>query len=150
MNVARRKFLLLASLAAQMAALARSSRGEAAGELVIVLHSKNTESPSLSEVKRIFVGDTTFWPGNVSIHPIVRPADTPAGEAFFHAIRITPSRFRRLWQERQLSGKGVAPETILPPAAMLAKVATDVGAIAFATSDEIPSDAQGVRVLLIR
>jgi hypothetical protein len=141
----RRPFL--ASLTFGLVALLVEGRARAGDELVLVLHAKNGESPDLATVKRMFLGDTAFWPGNVPVHPFVRPAGTPAGDAFFRAIEVAPGRFKRLWQEKELSGKGTAPETVDAVSALAAKVAADRGAIGVALASELPAGTPGVRLV---
>ena len=146
----RRRFLVIAHifpLIALMLLAARISFAE--GDLVLVVHANNKEDPGVSEAKKLFLGDTSFWPGNIPVKLFVRPADSPASEAFFRAIQIAPARFKRLWQEKQLSGQGNAPEQVGAAAALLARVAADPGAVGFALSDELPAAPAGVRIIAL-
>jgi hypothetical protein len=132
------------------ALLALATRSSSAGgDLVLVVHASNKENPSMSEAKRLFLGDNTFWPGNVPVKLFVRPSDSPAADAFFRAIQIAPARFKRLWQEKQLSGQGNAPENVAAASALVAKVAADPGGVGFALSDEVPANPPGVRVIAL-
>jgi hypothetical protein len=144
----RRRLLLIAHvLTAATIVCLMARNGTAAGELVLVLHAGNKENPDSSETRHFFLGETAFWPGNVPVKLFVRPGDSPAADAFFRTIGIAPTRFKRLWQEKQLSGQGSSPETVAAAAALISKVATDPGAIGFALSDELPSNPPGVRVV---
>jgi hypothetical protein len=95
------------------------------------------------------VGDTLFWPGNLPVHPILRPAETPAAVAFYQALHVAPSRFKRMWQEKQLSGQAQTPQNIATAPLLLAKIATDAGAIGFALAAELPSKLVGVRAIVL-
>lgn len=119
----------------------------APGDLVLVLNAKNTASPDSSLARRMFFGESVFWSGNVPVRLVVRPADTPSGKEFFKAIGMTPTRFKRLWQEKQLSGQGVAPETIAAAQAVVARVAGDPGGLGVALAEEVPANAPGVRII---
>lgn len=144
----RHRWLLIAHVVIVAALLVVSTRNSSAeGELVVVVNARNSENPGLAEVKKLFLGDTAFWAGNVPVKLFTRPADSPAGLAFFRAIQVAPPRFKRMWQEKQLSGSGSPPEVVASPADLIAKVAGDPGAIGFALSDELPGDAAGVRVI---
>jgi len=141
---------LLIALTAVLATFGTATTpSEAGGELVVIVNAKNGQSPSLEETKRMFVGQTMYWPGNLPAHPITRPPESRAGEGFFKAIQVSPSRFRRIWQEKQLSGQGQTPETLPTGQAVVAKVAADPGAIGFAMSDEVPANGS-VKVLPLR
>jgi hypothetical protein len=117
----------------------------AEGNLVFLVNTRNSQKLDEADAKRLFVGDTVYWPGNVPVHPVLRPAETPAGVAFYQALHVAPSRFKRMWQEKQLSGQAQAPESIAAPATLLAKIASDPGAIGFALSTELPAKLVGVR-----
>jgi ABC-type phosphate transport system substrate-binding protein len=147
----RHRFLLIAHMVfAATVLLAFPRKSSAEGDLVIVVNAQNSGNPSVNEVKKLFLGDTTFWPGNVPVKLFSRPPDSPAGEAFFRTIQVAPSRFKRAWQEKQLSGQGNPPEVVSVPAALVAKVAADPGGIGFALSDELPSNPAGVRVIVLK
>src|SRR5689334_21546623 len=83
--ITRRHFLAAVSV---LCASLWQRRAHAAGNVVLVLNAKNGESPDAASAKKIFLGDVAFWPGNVAIHLFVRPAESPAGDAFFKAISI--------------------------------------------------------------
>jgi hypothetical protein len=142
----RRPFL--ASCAALLAALLAPAPSRAGGEdLVLIVNAKNGESPDSATAKKLFLGDTVFWKGNVPVHVVVRPAGSPPGDAFFRAIGVAPARFKRIWQEKELSGQGSAPETIDGAAGVIAKVAADAGGLGVALASEVPAGAGGVRVI---
>ncbi len=142
----RRRFLLVALLAITFPSTFIGSSSGAAGQLVLVVNAKNAKSPSKDEAKQLFLGETMFWPGNVAVRLVLRPADSPAGEAFYTTLGVAPSRLKRVWQEKQLSGQGNAPDTIAAAPAMVAKIAADPGGIGFAMADEV-AGAAGVRVI---
>jgi hypothetical protein len=147
----RRSVSLIADVVIVALLLALGARDSTAeGELVMVVHANNKYDPNTNEFKRLFVGDTMFWPGNVPVKLYVRPVETPAGNTFFHTIHIAPPRFRRLWQEKQLSGQGTVPEIVVIVWALVGKVASDPGAIGFAMADELPTNPPGVRILPLR
>src|SRR4051812_16431971 len=104
-SMSRRRFLGCAAVVLGVLLAQRPTRA-GSNELVIVLNEKNAETPDLAAAKKLFIGDTTFWRGNIAVHIPVRPADSAPGDAFYHAISVAPARFKRLWQENQLSGQG--------------------------------------------
>jgi hypothetical protein len=123
---------------------------EASGDaLVILVNARNTQNIDASDAKKLFVGETLFWPGNLPVHPILRPAETPAGVAFYQALRVAPSRFKRIWQEKQLSGQAQSPQNIATAPLLIAKIATDAGAIGFVLAAELPPKMVGVRAIVL-
>jgi ABC-type phosphate transport system substrate-binding protein len=144
----RRHFL--ASASALCAAVLWQREAHAGGNIVLVLNTTNGASPDLAGAKKIFLGDVAFWPGNGAVRIFVRPSDSPAGDAFFRAISVAPARFKRLWQEKQLSGQGTTPEIVVAASALVAKIAADPGGIGYALADEIPEGTTGVRIVPLR
>jgi ABC-type phosphate transport system substrate-binding protein len=147
----RHRWVLVLHVALAAVLLLVSARTSSAeGDLVIVVSAQNGENPGIAEVKKLFLGDTTFWSGNVPVKLFSRPTESPAAQAFFRAIQVAPPRFKRMWQEKQLSGQGTPPETVADPAALIAKIAADPGGIGFALSDELPANPAGVRVITLK
>jgi hypothetical protein len=143
--------LAIAASGVLCAALLLAARTHAAGtDLVILVNSRNTQRLDLADAKKLFVGDTLFWPGNLPVHPILRATETPAALAFYRAIHVAPSRFKRMWQEKQLSGQAQAPAKIATAPLLLAKIASDPGAIGFALAAELPQKLIGVRLIMLR
>jgi len=140
---------LIAAAFVTCTALMLTTPTEAAGDLVILVNARNTQNIDASDAKKLFVGETLFWSGNVPVHPILRPAETPAAVAFYQALHVAPSRFKRMWQEKQLSGQAQIPQNIATAQLLIAKIATDVGAIGFALAAELPSKMVGVRAFVL-
>jgi hypothetical protein len=65
-------------------------------------------------------------------------------------LQVAPSRFKRMWQEKQLSGQAQAPVKIATAPQLLAKIASDPGAIGFALAAELPQKPIGVRLITLR
>lgn len=147
----RHRWLLVLHVVLAAALLLVSTRNSSAeGDLVVVINAQNGGNPDTAEVKKLFLGDTTFWSGNVPVKLFTRPADSPPALAFFRAIQVAPPRFKRMWQEKQLSGQGTPPETVGDAATLIAKVGADPGGIGFALSDELPANPAGVRVITLK
>jgi ABC-type phosphate transport system substrate-binding protein len=148
--LSRRHLFVFALLCAAAVALLFNSPSSASGGLVLVVNAKNAKSLSVEEVKRIFLGETSYWLHNVPVKLILRPSDSPAGENFYRAIGVPPSRLKRIWQEKQLSGQGNAPDTIKAIGDVLSKVAASPGGVSFAMSAEIPAKTPGIRVVSLK
>ena len=144
--MSRRPFF--ASIAIVLAALVVPVPSRAGGDdLVLILNAKNSASPDLAAAKKLFLGETGFWAGNVPVHGFVRPAGAPPGDAFYKAIGVAPARFKRIWQEKELSGQGTGPETIAAAPGVIAKVAADPGGLGVALADEVGAGGAGVRLV---
>lgn len=147
--MSRRPFF--ASIAIALVALVSPAPSRAGGDdLVLILNAKNSASPDLAAAKKLFLGEVGFWPGNLAVHGFVRPAGAPPGDAFYRAIGVAPARFKRIWQEKELSGQGTGPEAIGAAPGVVAKVAADPGGIGVALADEVAAGAAGVRLVPLR
>ena len=119
-------------------------------DVLVVLVSSRAGSDSLSreEIRNIYFGKTTFWPNNTPVRAYNRPAGSPAGRKFFRSLLgMSSGAFREHWNERQLSGGGIAPATVTSAESIVARVAGASGAIGYALESELPADVSGVRLI---
>lgn len=125
--------------------------GQQASLVAIVHPSNRASSVSADQIKNIYLGRVTFWPGQVPVRAYSRPPESPAGRAFLRSVLgMTPTRFRRHWQSRQLSGQGVAPPVVGSIASLIERVSQDRGGIGYALSSEATTPGSGVRVVPVR
>jgi ABC-type phosphate transport system substrate-binding protein len=106
--------------------------------LVIVVHADNKVGRiDRSTLRNIYLGQTTFWANDVRVKPYNRVHDGAAGKPFFRdVLGMTPPRYRHTWQKQQLSGQGVEPEVVGTAAGLVAKVASNPGAIGYILDSE--------------
>jgi len=74
--------------------------------------------------------------------------DGAAGKPFFRdVLGMVPSRYRHTWQKQQLSGQGVEPEVVGTAAGLVAKVASNPGAIGYILDSERAAADSRVRLI---
>ncbi len=135
------RFILLASfLATSAAGEAKVKDKKSKHRIYMVAHPKtDIETISVATVRNIYLGMKAYWERNTRIIPIIRPNKVRAGNLFFKwVLRMVPSRYRHHWQSLELSGRGIAPESIADPARVGILVSARVGAIAFVLDTELP------------
>jgi hypothetical protein len=120
--------------------------------LVVIVHKSNTVPfVSKSQLADIYFGRSSTWPNGARLRPVVRPRGTEAGRIFFSStVGIDPGKYSRHWQQKQLSGAGLAPASAESTAAVIKAVAAHPGAIGFLSADEVPANMDGVRVVELR
>lgn len=121
--------------------------------VVAVVNARNP-TPVLpsKEATKLFLGRTAFWHGVVPVKLLLRPDNSEAARVFCPTVlNMTPAGFRKHWQERQLSGRGQAPEVLGTIQEIAAAVAKVPGAISFALQSEAwQLNVPGVRVIAIQ
>jgi hypothetical protein len=149
----RRRFVFLALIALALVLVGVVHDGDAqcadGRQLVVLVNAKNAQAPSLAITKKVYLGESLVWAGNVPVKAFMRPAAAPATDVFFRAIQVSPSRYKHVWQGKKSAGQ-LAPELAPDAATLVSDVASNVGAIGFAFADEVPAHASGVRVIPLR
>lgn len=118
--------------------------------VVLVVNAKvPVTSLTTDEAKSVYLGRTTMWSDNTPVRVFDRPVSRPVGVAFYaKVLHMVPMRFRRHWQSQQLSGRSLAPQTVVQVEELCAAVANTPGAIGYALQDELPTPLPpGVRVI---
>lgn len=117
--------------------------------LVIVVHAENKIGRlARSDLRNLYLGLTTYWPGEIRVKPYNRVHDGATGKPFFRdVLGMTPARYRHTWQKRQLSGQGVEPEVVGSATALVAKVAASTGAIGYMLESEAAAADSRVRLI---
>jgi ABC-type phosphate transport system substrate-binding protein len=143
---------LVAATAASTAFPTQTSRAQTAALVVAINDQADVQSLTKAELRGVYLGNVSFWEGNVRVRLFTRPTSSRAGRAFLQRImQMTPSRFRQHWMQRQLSGQGVAPTSIGSARDLVERVSQTAGGIGFL----LPEEATGlerphVRLITIR
>jgi ABC-type phosphate transport system substrate-binding protein len=134
----RRSFLAFALVLGAAIARPETVRAQAADGLVVIVHARNpTQSVSMAELKKVFLGQTSFWHGVVPVRVFVRPDESAPSKAFYpKVLDMTAAAFRKHWDKQQLSGRAVAPATAATAEEIAKKVASVPGGIGFALASE--------------
>ncbi len=136
MSISRRHFL--AALAA-VVVLGGQSVAMAQEDLHVIVHPTNEiGAMSPDDIRGIFMGTQTYWRGQKSITPILRPEALDAGKLFFkNVLHMTPARFRHHWSGLELSGRGLTPSTIARAEDVATLVQSNPGAVSVVTAAEL-------------
>jgi ABC-type phosphate transport system substrate-binding protein len=119
----------------------RGSTSQETG-VVVVLNARNpTKGMSMSKAKQIYLGQTAFWHGTVPIKVYARPGSSSAGQTFYQKVLgMNAGSFTKHWTSRQLSGKGVAPQSVGQAEDLASKIRKAPGSIGFM----LPAEAEQV------
>jgi hypothetical protein len=139
-NHAVTRFVVACAVAGLFVAAAAARAVEPPLPLTIVVNEHVApKAINKEDLRNLYLGKTSFWPGNVKVVAYDRPVERGAGQAFYRdVLKMVPARFRHHWQSRQLSGQGAAPEALAAADDVIAHVAATAGAIAYLHSDEVP------------
>lgn len=142
----------LLGLTLTLAGLVATSAVAQAQDLVAVVHEGNkTASMSKDKLKQLYLGQATQWDGGGTVTLIVQSPGAPASKALFkQLLKMAPSRFKHLWQEKELSGQGMAPKKAGGPGSVISKVSAKKGAIGVLLKSEVPEGAAGVKILPVQ
>lgn len=121
--------------------------------LVVVINDGLPRSGKLDAagVRAIFLGTRQHWPDGRRIQAVQRPARSQAGAAFFDRILdMSPSAYKRRWQKKLLSGRGVAPRTAGSAMTVLSAVARSRAAIGYVLGSELRGPVPGVKLIEVK
>jgi hypothetical protein len=142
---------LLVVLALVVAGLgpAPSLASGAAGDFKVIVHPDNpATSVDRDFLRRAYLKKATSWSHGSTIRPIDLAAGSAARTRFTRdVLKKTPSQLRSYWNQQIFSGKGVPPAEARTPAAAIAYVLANPGAVAYIPSDV---DAGGAKVVELR
>lgn len=120
--------------------------------LVVIVNKANPVSfLTKAQLADIYFGRTSSWPNGARLRPVARPGGSEAGKIFFSpAVGIDAGKYSQHWQQKQLSGAGLAPSSVETAAGVVKAVAAHAGAIGFLAGAEVPASLDGVRIVELR
>jgi ABC-type phosphate transport system substrate-binding protein len=118
-------------------------------EFKVIVHPQNQVTTlSRDFVRAAFLKTAVTWSDGKPIRPIDLPAGSPAREFFTREVfKKDLAQLKNYWTQRIFSGTGVPPPQAGSPAAAIAYVLANPGALAYLPAD---ADPQGARVVPIR
>lgn len=80
---------------------------------VVGNHDLPVANLSSHEVRRLFLGETRYWKGNVPVVLVVPPPGTHERYVLLHSVyRMSETQYKQYWTSRILRGQAVtAPKT---------------------------------------
>lgn len=120
--------------------------------LVVIVNKANpVQFLTKAQLADIYFGRTPSWPNGARLRPVTRPGGTEAGKIFFSpAVGIDAGKYSQHWQQKQLSGAGLAPSSVETASGVVKAVAAHAGAIGFLSGVEVPASLDGVRIVELR
>ncbi len=114
----------------------------------IVTHSGVSEKTlSKNSLRAIFGMRLHAWQDGTAIRVFVMPDDAPLHAVFSkERLNVFPYQLRSAWDRLVFSGTGQAPETVISPEEMLAKVASTPGAIGYLTKSKMNGSVNVLQV----
>jgi hypothetical protein len=117
----------------------------AAGQLVIITATDNTENIKLEDVTRIFLGKVTSFPSGEIVVPLnIDPSDPSYAEFARVVLKKTESQLRAYWAKQVFTGKRRPPRVISTTEELLALVASDGQYLSYIDKDDITHDVRWV------
>jgi phosphate transport system substrate-binding protein len=139
-------------LGALGAFLLLSSPALARGRVALIVNESNPLSAVTSaELRKIFLGDETRWPGNRKITILLLPQGSEERKSLLKSLlKMSDDDFVRHWISRVFQGEATAGPKIAPsPASMVKLVAGLPSAVGMLDADDVPAGASGLKVLRV-
>lgn len=126
-----RRFASLVLFACSLVIVAIQLFGFADDYVVIVNKANATDAISAGDVRKLFLGEKTTWPGGTKVIAITPAPDRPEyGPAIKKSTGMSGPDFKRYFIQLSFLGKVVAPpKTMESPAAIVHFVSTSPGAV---------------------
>lgn len=118
------------------------------GTAVVVHPDTPVSSLSLTELRKIFLGQRQYWSADVRVFLFVHAPTAPEGEVVLRVIyEMTERKFKQYWMAKVFRAQAVSPpRTILSNDAASQVVAAIPGAIALMDAGDVPLGLKVLRV----
>lgn len=98
-------------------------------------------------VRAAFLRETLAWKWGTPVHPIALPSNMTTSARFAEQIlKKSIPQLRSYWVQRIFSGKGTPPPVLESTSAVVTRVLSDPGAVAYIPEDTDPGAAKVVQV----
>jgi hypothetical protein len=106
------------------------------------------EDLSLSELRRVFLGERQFWAEDLPVTLLVPPPGTPERAALLDKVyRRTETQYRHYWIAKVFRAEAVSAPKVVPSDTAVAELVREIeGSIAVVATAQVPS---GVKVLRV-
>ncbi len=122
---------LIKSLAIASIAIVSASMIHAAP--AVVVNADNPDAVDGDALTAYLIGKRKFWEGGSEVVIAVLKDDADASGALEQFTKMNDSRFKSHWQRLAFSGRGTMPKQFSDPAALVAFVKVNKGAIGLVT-----------------
>lgn len=133
---------LLAALCAACPGLAQE------GQFAVVVNSKsNVTNVPLTELRKIFLGERRFWPGNRPVKLVVRPPGSREHTVMLKLLGMTESEYKQYWTQQVFRGEAQAePMTVSTGSMQVEIIRHAAGAIALMDARDLKPGMKVVTV----
>ncbi len=108
----------------------------------VVVNSENGDAVDSDALTAYLIGKRKFWEGGSEVVIAYLKDDADANEALEKFTKMDDSRFKSHWQRLAFSGRGTMPKQFSDPAALIAFVKVNKGAIGLVSDT---ADLSGVK-----
>jgi hypothetical protein len=127
--------------------LSAGAAGAAEPLAVVVGKQGSLEAMSLSELKRLFMGESTVGPQGQKLVALNRDPKSEERVGFDRTVLgMSPEVVARYWIDRKIRGQSSAPKAVEPAAVLQRVVARLGGAIAYVRAREVTDEVKIVRI----
>jgi hypothetical protein len=129
------KTLTIATLASVFASMIQAAPA-------VIVNPDNAGAVDTDTLTAYLIGKRKFWEGGSEVVIAVLKNDADASGALEEFTKMNDSRFKSHWQRLAFSGRGTMPKQYSDPAALVAFVKVNKGAIGLVTDS---TDLSGVK-----
>jgi hypothetical protein len=110
---------------------------------IIVNRNNPATAVSREFLRGVFLKKTMQWNSGTAVRPIDLPTAVPVRERFTEEVlNKTPAALRAHWMQRIFSGTDMPPPEAASPAAAIAYVMANPGAVSYLPADVYPGGAK--------
>lgn len=113
-------------------------------EVSVVVHPDNANAMSKSDVKRIFLGKSKFFPDGSQAIPVIQATGTTSNDFNTKVLKKSDAQLKAYWSKLIFTGKGTKPENALDDATVIKLVSKNPNIIGYIDSTSIVPEVKVV------
>ena len=132
-----------------LAAAVSPARALAAGDIAVVVRPETpVDSLSLSDVRKLLLGDRQFWNSNLRVTLLIRAPSSHERDVVLKTIyRMTEPQFRQYWISKVFRAESSSGPKIVYSNSMASELVLAIpGSVAFVDATQVP---KGLKVIKI-
>jgi hypothetical protein len=143
-----RRYLCALLLLVAMTGSAKPALAAGGDVAVIVRPETPVDNLSLSEVRKLFLGDRQFWTGNLRVTLLIRAPTSHERDVVLKIIyRMSEPQFRQYWISKVFRAEASSGPKIVYSSSMASELVLAIpGSVAFVDATQVP---KGLRVVKI-
>ncbi len=129
--------------------LVSPSAALAAGDIAVVVRPETpVDNLSLSEVRKLLLGDRQYWTGTQRVTLLIRAPVAHEREVVLRTIyRMTESQFRQYWISKVFRAEAsTGPKIVFSDAMSSELVMSLPGSVAFVDASQVPKGLKVIRI----